>query len=328
MKINEKNYTSYDKLLDDLKPDGMIGKFQDSFIYRGQGDDWSLLPSIFRKENKYILYAFDNPYIFGRENVIESAYRYTEYELLKSFFKYANINGIKLPHNVYNGADYILKNNYTNLVKTSQVSWPMSKLVELTALAQHYGIYTRFLDWSFDINVALYFAVKNAVKNIVTKQTVDTEKYFVVWMLAAEKLCVKLTCEQDIPLKFVIPNYYENPNICAQKGVLTYWETPHTSDFINTTANIQPLNEALADLEEKNTSDKSTDPTEVFAEYVMHKLTVPITESVTIMKHLSKINYNAASMFPGYYGAVQQIEDDLLITKAERILKTIPGKPL
>lgn len=324
MKINEKNYNSYNELLDDLKPDGMIGKQQDRFIYRGQGRDWPLLPSIFRKENRHILYAFPNPYIFDRENDIESAYRYTEYELLKNFFKYANNSGIKLPPNIFESSDYILKYNYTNLVKTCRVSWPMDRLTELTALAQHYGIYTRFLDWSFDINVALYFAVKKAVEDIVENKTVDTEKYFVIWMLASEKLCIKLTCGQALPLKFVVPNYYENPNIRAQKGVLTYWETPYTPDFVNTHACLQPLNEALADIEDKNTSVTSTDPTEVFDEYVMHKLTMPITESITIMEHLSKNNYNAAGIFPGYYGAAQQIKEDLLLNEAKLLLDTNP----
>ena len=39
--------------------------------------------------------------------------------------------------------------------------WPDSDFYEVISLAQHYGIPTRALDWSYDYRAALYFAVKN-----------------------------------------------------------------------------------------------------------------------------------------------------------------------
>ncbi len=39
------------------------------------------------------------------------------------------------------------------------------------------------------------------------------------------------------PLKFVVPSYSENPNINAQKGVLTYWELHYKEKFFDSLSN-------------------------------------------------------------------------------------------
>jgi hypothetical protein len=51
--------------------------------------------------------------------------------------------------------------------------WIFDDLEELTALAQHYGIPTRMLDWTYDFDTALYFASINVAKKVVGKSNAE-----------------------------------------------------------------------------------------------------------------------------------------------------------
>ena len=42
--------------------------------------------------------------------------------------------------------------------------WLPEDLYDITALAQHYGLPTRLLDWSFEINIAIFFAISELIK--------------------------------------------------------------------------------------------------------------------------------------------------------------------
>ena len=53
----------------------------------------------------------------------------------------------------------------------------------------------------------------------------------------------------------------------------------------------------------------------------LNKIKIPISESLTILKHVSSLGYNAATMFPGYYGAKQKIDEDIMIKYAEPIFE-------
>ena len=61
------------------------------------------------------------------------------------------------------------------------IDWAENKEWYLLTLAQHYGLPTRFLDWSYSALCALWFSVKNAQKN--TKNTF-------VYVLTTENISV------------------------------------------------------------------------------------------------------------------------------------------
>lgn len=337
MRVDEIELDSYENLLDLLKPGGALNLHYNEFIYRGQAEDWALISSAMREEQKkefndiflieatpsYEIYKKDaEEEISDSDDVmsIEFIHRYLEYCYLKLFYKHANENGLKLPKIKFHSGDYNGFTTVTSMREKIENEWITDDLEELTALARHYGLPTRMLDWSFDIYTALYFAASEVVKNISDsfgheEAIMNDRKYIVVWALAHNLLEHEADmCSNGAPpIKFVIPNYYTNPNICAQKGILTYWKSPKLShrNLLDQKICRESLDTLLKNFEYRIPNNET----------VLYKFKIPKLESLNILKHVSSLGYNAARLFPGYYGVKQKIEEDIIIRKAELIFK-------
>lgn len=83
---------------------------------------------------------------------------YTEYRILRKFYKIANDNGLKVHGDVLMDKHYYDDTSPEFLFDEKEKIWLYPRLTELAALAQHYGVLTRMLDWSNNLFVALYFA--------------------------------------------------------------------------------------------------------------------------------------------------------------------------
>ncbi|WP_117066615.1 FRG domain-containing protein, partial [Klebsiella pneumoniae] len=100
--------------------------------------------------------------------------------------------------------------------------WLSQDILEVAALAQHYGIPTRLLDWSYDPFVSSYFAASGVT---------DDSGNLAVWCFNAEYLSTWLNLNSRLKLKLIIPPYSENSNLSAQRGLFTHM--PVEFDFSN-----------------------------------------------------------------------------------------------
>lgn len=94
--------------------------------------------------------------------------------------------------------------------------WIPSYLLETTALAQHYGIPTRLLDWSYDPFISAYFAASGVNQD---------EGNLAIWCFNAESISLYSNLNKDFPFKVVTPPYSDNVNLAAQKGLFTHIPT-------------------------------------------------------------------------------------------------------
>lgn len=299
----------------------------DGLIYRGlPTNSYTLLPTALRSNNSDKLFK-DPDDLYNKYDINQVM---AEYVLLHRFYQFANNNGLKVMPSPF------INHNYQDIdsgfdigkLRNAFKKWYPEEFRDLAALAQHYGTPTRMLDWTQDSNVALYFASMGAIDRILNlhqsplealKLACNSGEKIVIWALNSRQLqfskYFRKREEQEnfSPLKVVIPSYCDNPNLNAQKGILTFWETE-----------IPPLEAKPTDkrpLDELVIEYSKTHPHG--AKINMVKYEMPITECTMIYKYLRKLGYTAARLFPGYAGVSKQIEEDRKFEKLHLIIATI-----
>ena len=115
-----------------------------------------------------------------------------------------------------------------------------------------------------------------------------------------------------VPLKIIQPQYHNNTNLCAQKGMFTFWETTKPA--------------MLKESDGKLDFDKKTDrrPLDVMlheylkgihapAKVYLYRLTLPHDAAHDIYSYIEKTGYNASNIFPGYDGVARFLDEHLRI---------------
>lgn len=300
------------------------------FIFRGEGrDDYLLLPSVLRKENEATLHYMSK---FGTplkcQKNTEEMQRAAEFSVLQDFYLKANYNGLKIP-----SSNLLIKSRQSeiqNIIGVFSLSeWIPKDLEETAALAQHYGVMTRLLDWTFNFNVAVYFAAINAIKNICNN---TNTKYITLWALNYNQIEIiktglKYTYPRMLPLNFVIPPYNQNKNLNAQKGILSYWQSTivplsersdKKDNCLLTSIDRSPLDELIS--KATNKIEKIMPSLEQEDPYLI-RIKILSSEVFKMLEYAKNNGYTTASVFPGYSGVARECEEQALIRKARQQLK-------
>lgn len=306
-----KQYKTYEDLLNDLKPNAKTFNFLGHGIFRGQAKDWPLIPSLYREiPDKYL----DIEHSMNDES-IKTCYNYSEYIDLRKFYKKANDIGLEVPISEALNRDYLQDDYSAAFFKIGANSndgfFEDANFRNLAALAQHYGIKTRLLDWSRNIFVSLYFAARKSVDEILQDSSCINEN-MVIWGFPSDFAHSTATNVYKPPIKFVVPDYNKNPNIYAQQGVLMYWDN---SNLKNIDKFQEPF-DVKVDKFYRDVEFKNSDGVVRFS-----KIFLPIKECTKILEHIDKIGYNAYTLFPWYNGIVESIKEESSIQKCEDIIK-------
>ena len=236
--------------------------------------------------------------------------------ILQKFFKYADKCGLKVNTN----------NTTRQLIHPySPIEDWLDKIFydypEIMSLAQHYGLPTRALDWSYDYKVSLYFAVQDVLSNSHTQDCV-------LWALNYKLFENQLSSnEYRINLKIYRPEYNTNPNLTAQKGLFTFlganigdYESPLDKIISNELKQDLPNRIKGENHDQKiitvppNLSSKDT---------VFYKFIIPKELKAEILKELYLDGYSEEYLFPGYKGVSKHVINEVKLEKLLKDSKTL-----
>lgn len=276
----------------------------EGFVFRGHANAaWPLLPSALRSEGAWQL---PEPLriVFARSFKMERGIqeRFTppgpcnntnrgqirrEAELLHRFLVLADGAGLQLPGDSLSLRKEVeewclLEGDHQTKISTGAASWPPDALLGLAALAQHHGLPTRLLDWTRDAFAAAYFAATGEW----TEKSEEGE--ICVWGVPLDVLS-PVGGHQLLP---VATPYAGNPNIHAQSGLFLVDRT--FSLDLDADVDRTPWNLIVDDF---NT--------------IGFKMLLPVTERRSLLRVLRQLNVTAATLFPGYYGVVRGIREEI-----------------
>lgn len=285
-----------------------------NFVFRGHASDgYNLVPTALRKEkydefNRIALakgkYETDTEYMQALK----------EYTILRRFYKMCDSRGLFLED-----IERIRKSwNERIDLDTMWINedWLPKDLWSLAALAQHYGLPTRLLDWTHDKFAALFFAIEDFLEGRIKLK--DTHN-IVLWAM-------NLNFYYDspnlgLPLRLVQPVYHGNPNMIAQQGMFTLWQVKketklegdtHIAD-VSQKVNREPLDVLL---------DNYFSEKENFNAQFLFKIELPVSSFREIYQYLVDIGYDASLIYPGYGGAAKAIKHDQFLLRGARLIKT------
>jgi FRG domain len=286
IRVHEVAFSDPVEFLEALSPGGL---FVGSHVYRGQADHtWSLAPSAFR----------DNiPYILSREFFPSKDRAYgtqvkLEIELLWLFVARADTAGLTIPgetERVREIIDSIRRDGWWVAEPKNLRKWPPRELIPALSLAQHHGIPTRLLDWTYDARVAIYFAAEGAARRA------DRSGRLAVWVCALKEDRISVVGAPS--LEIARPSSAFNANLRAQRGCLMVWRKGARPEQL---FNRHSMEEELS---------AEADRSGVRGLPIFYKLTLPQAESGSLLQLLSLQQIDGSTLFPGFDGVARVIRE-------------------
>jgi len=305
------SFKDLEEVITAIYPFGNYNKLTSGYIFRGQKrKEFSLTPSVLRREdseNVWSLGTFGKP--INNQSELSTFQMQLEYDLLKQFYDKSDIAGLYTPeikrfrnriHDIFN----------TELFFYSE-EWLPDELVEIAGIAQHYGMQTRLLDWTYDYNIALYFAAIG----MLDKESKHED--CILWALNYQFFNFLWDTVKRSPLNIIRPSYYGNPYLEAQKGVFTLWkerkeslvDNAKDSNILSNIVDRRPLDERISEYMDKiHGANESNN----ISEKLLYCFVIPGELKKDILRWLYSNGYSEEILFPGYHGVVKAIRNNAL----------------
>jgi len=259
------------------------------YIFRGQGDaSWQLVPSAFRsgtelgyESSQFCRVSDGTPKQTWEEGNAEAT-------ALLEFLQLGDIVGLDIPVDHKWLRQW---NPFRNVVghDIGSLDWPPQELYEALALAQHHGVPTRLLDFTYDPLIAAFFAAKDPPQGAGR---------IAVWCvdLQAINLAARNTPR---PVEIVSVSRLQNRNLAAQRGLFLLDRTAGWG---------QTRTRTLDEVLENHISGGVTRGDLAAGSCAVRKFCLPAGECSALLDLLSKLGIDRAHLMPSFDGVVKELE--------------------
>lgn len=306
-----------EEFMDTLNPLKLPEICRQNIIYRGQSNsEWTLTPSLFRNDqfgiksgwssNKILRYEMTILHIFienmGKINLTDHRISSLTNVLRKIA---SDVHNHEALYSMSNAQNALNPHTKTRCYPTplSHGMWPANDILELLALAQHSGLPTRLLDWTYSPYVAAHFAAFSLIG-----KKINNDQKIAVW--SVDKSYTNKT--YDLPRRHgdLETNIYRleppflgsNPNAIFQSGCFLFIKKV-TSDAPFKETN---LDEYLPIVENEDGKKSET---------AFRKTTVPAKEIFKIIEICELFGVSHSKLFRSYEGCAEEAKVSLPGTK-------------
>lgn len=310
--VEELHAENAEQLLDWLTPHrgGPIWRNvpgQADWVFRGQAEaKWNLAPSALRGGDpwhKFKRWQLNPIAITDAQELMDA-----EETFVLDFANHCATLGYEIPFD-----SPFMRDRDQLRASNDPAHFPLSQYRGVWALAQHYGVPTRLLDWTERPLVAAYFAAIDLAKRYHTKDLPKDDERFAVWAL--NRGFVDGHCGARNPgiVSVSVPKH-TNPNLAAQSGVFTLVR------FTDGPAAIPPPIDEL--MRDRDLARIAWETEGVSPLPKLYKLTCPQRDVRALLHYLHLGGLDAASIYHGHASIQLAMEERAyrsIISRDDRI---------
>jgi len=248
-----------------------MSSFKNRYIYRGQSNSlWHLTPTLFREDM-----ILELPLSMSGE----AKELLNEKLILSKFVEGCDQVGLVIP-NLSHETYLQISDPFYKFDK-----WPNNDVMPLLAMAQHHGVPTRLLDWSYSALISLYFAAYSALP--LKKNQDERSGYLGIWQLQPDNI-------KSSGVEIVSVHSSATNHINAQRGVFTLEDNHWSSEL-----------------------DKNPDIAHSLVKYKISHIHIE-----DVLEQLDNLGINQASIFPTYDGVGRYTLESLKVGRYKSLLNT------
>lgn len=278
--IVERRFADPDEFLRELDGSSELwGDLPNAWIFRGHANaSWALLPSAHRADSWAELTPPGVP-PFMPAAATEQARLGKEQGVVQAFLEALDASGIHVP------LEYRLLGGIPSGINEKPL-----------ALAQHYGLPTRLLDWTRQALVAAYFACLRPRGHAGD---------MAVWSLNAAFVNTQPT--EHAACQIVQTTRSDNPNLHAQDSLFTYAGLARGTDVSETA--LPTIDDILSDIAAGVLPLRSGVPS--IPHPIMRRFVLPRECDGALMRRLHQRRVSAGRVFPGLAGVAMTVRERL-----------------